>query len=251
MIPIYLCEDDPCQLSQLKSIIEKYLFIENLHMKVVCACQSPEELLKSMPRFPQAAVYFLDIQLESALNGIELAARIRALDPRAFVVFTTTHSEMAVTTFRYKVEPLDFLIKDDPDYSGRIVQCLENILEKSRVPAVSSTGRLQFRLPEQELFLPVDDILYIRSTGAHRIAIYTAGSVYQCPGALKETQEKLGDHFFPCHKSFLVNVLHIRKLMRSPCRMELDNGAICPCAQRRFRKLQQIMESLSCNAGPL
>ena len=51
--------------------------------------------------------------------------------------------------------------------------------------------------------------------------------------------------------SFLVNVLHIRKLMRSPCRMELDNGAICPCAQRRFRKLQQIMESLSCNAGPL
>ena len=27
MIPIYLCEDDPCQLSQLKSIIEKYLFI--------------------------------------------------------------------------------------------------------------------------------------------------------------------------------------------------------------------------------
>ena len=158
---------------------------------------------------------------------------------------------MAVTTFRYKVEPLDFLIKDDPDYSGRIVQCLENILEKSRVPAVSSTGRLQFRLPEQELFLPVDDILYIRSTGAHRIAIYTAGSVYQCPGALKETQEKLGDHFFPCHKSFLVNVLHIRKLMRSPCRMELDNGAICPCAQRRFRKLQQIMESLSCNAGPL
>ena len=210
MIPIYLCEDDPCQLSQLKSIIEKYLFIENLDMKVVCACQSPEELLKSMPRFPQAAVYFLDIQLESALNGIELAARIRALDPR-----------------------------------------MENILEKSRIPAVSSTGRLQFRLPEQELFLPVDDILYIRSTGAHRIAIYTAGSVYQCPGALKETQEKLGDHFFPCHKSFLVNVLHIRKLMRSPCRMELDNGAICPCAQRRFRKLQQIMESLSCNAGPL
>lgn len=247
MIPIYLCEDDPFQLTQLKTIIEKYIFIENLDMKVVCASRRPEELLGSLPLTPQAAAYFLDIQLGSSINGIELASRIRALDPRAFVVFTTTHSEMAVTTFRYKVEPLDFLLKDDPDYSMHILQCLENILEKSRIPAVSSTGRLHFRLPEQELFLPVDKILYIRSTGAHRIAIYTAGSIYQCPGTLKETQEKLGDRFFLCHKSYLVNVLHIRKLMRDPCRIELDNEVVCPCAQRRFKRLQELMESLSCN----
>ena len=245
MIPIYLCEDDPFQLNQLKTIIEKFIFIENLDMEVACASRRPEELLDALPQSPQAAVYFLDIQLESDMNGIELAARIRERDARAFVVVATAHSELAVTTLRYKVEPLDFLLKDDPDYSLHILQCLENILKKSRIPAVSSTGRLHFRLPEQELFLPVDDILCIRASAAHRITIYTADSAYQCPGALKETQEKLGDLFFLCHKSCLVNVLHVRKLMRDPCRIELDNRTVCPCAQRRFRKLQQTMESLS------
>lgn len=239
MIPIYLCEDDANQLALLASMIEKYIFIQGYDMKIVCKAQSPHELLSALPPKPETAVYFLDIQLNSDMDGIGLAAEIRRNDPRAFIIFTTTHSEMAITTFRYQVEPLDFLIKDDPQYALQILHCLKNILEKSCAPAPQI--RLHLHLPDQDLFLPVGEILYIQSTSAHRITIHTTNGVYQCGGALNETMSRLDDSFFLCHKSFLVNLRHIRAIFRRPCRIELDGGLICPCAQRRFRQLQEIM----------
>lgn len=244
MLPVYLCEDNKHQLLRLQRLIEKYNFIEGLDLKVVCAAETPGQLLSALPDTPETAAYFLDIELNDPMDGIQLAAHIRKKDPRAFIIFTTTHSEMAATTFRYKVEALDFLLKDDPSYSRLLLDCLQNIVEKSRVPAAEATGRLHFRLPDQDLFLPLDDILYIQSMEGHKIVIHTVKGFYQCAGSLNDTEEKLNTDFFLCHKSFLVNITHIRKLLKSPYRLELDNGAICPCAQRRYHKLQILMENL-------
>ena len=58
---------------------------------------------------------------------------------------------------------------------------------------------------------------------------------------LNETLSKLDQSFFLCHKSCLVNTAHIRTLYRRPCQIVLDNGAVCPCAQRRFSQLQHLM----------
>ena len=121
MIPIYLCEDDKNQLDLLASTIEKYIFIQGYDMEIVCRAASPHALLSALAPKAETAVYFLDIQLGSDMDGIELAAKIRKNDPRAFIIFTTTHSEMAMTTFRYQVEPLDFLVKDDPQYTFQIL----------------------------------------------------------------------------------------------------------------------------------
>lgn len=242
MIPIYLCGDDAHQLAHLKETIEKFIFIEALDMKIVCAVRTPGALLAALPRTPASAAYFLDIQLNASMDGIELAAEIRRKDPRAFIIFTTTHSEMAMTTFRYKVEPLDFLLKDDPQYVPAILNCLQNIVEKNRIPAVSATGRLHFRLPDQDLFLPVDDILYIEAALAHKITIYTTHGIYQCSGSLQDSQDKLGSGFFLSHKSCLVNLSHIRSLQKDPLLIMLDNGDTCSCAQRRYSKLQKLME---------
>ena len=240
MIPIYLCEDNPLQLDLLKSMIEKYIFIQAYDMEIRQAVHTPHELLDLLPDQPENAVYFLDIHLHSDMDGIELASAIHQKDPRAFIIFTTTHSEMAMTTFRYQVEPLGFLIKDDPNYTLQILHCLQSVLEKSKIPA-SPNGRLHFRMPDQDLFIPIHEILYIEATGAHRITVHTTTAIYQCSGSLNETLSKLDQSFFLCHKSCLVNTAHIRTLYRRPCQIVLDNGAVCPCAQRRFSQLQHLM----------
>ena len=95
MIPIYLCEDNTLQLDLLKSMIEKYIFIQAYDMEIRQAVHTPHELLDLLPDQPENAVYFLDIHLHSDMDGIELASAIRQKDPRAFIIFTTTHSEMA------------------------------------------------------------------------------------------------------------------------------------------------------------
>ena len=82
MIPIYLCEDNTLQLDLLKSMIEKYIFIQAYDMEIRQAVHTPHELLDLLPDQPENAVYFLDIHLHSDMDGIELAQqsarRIRA-----------------------------------------------------------------------------------------------------------------------------------------------------------------------------
>ncbi|MDO4292328.1 MAG: response regulator transcription factor [Eubacteriales bacterium] len=241
MIPIYLCEDDPDQLAILQEMIQKYIFIQAYDMQISCAARSAGEMLSAMPSKPESAIYFLDIQLGEGMDGIELASLIRRRDPRAYIIFTTTHSEMALTAFRYQVEPLDFLIKDEAQYGLRILHCLRNILEKSQSRTGPANGRFHIRLPDQDLFVPFCEILCIRAAQTHRITVYTVRGIYQCGGALNEALEKLDQAFFICHKCCLVNTAHIRALHRRPCRIELDDGTICPCAQRRFSQLQKLM----------
>ena len=44
----------------------------------------------------------------------------------------TSHSEMSLLTFQYKVEALDFIVKDDPqNIQRRIAECMEKAIQRS------------------------------------------------------------------------------------------------------------------------
>lgn len=241
MIPIYLCEDIPEELSFLKCRLENYILMENLDFKIACAAPSPQVLLDALPAKGQGAVFFLDVDLNADMNGIQLAAHIRRTDPCASIIFTTTHEEMAAETFRYKVEALDYLVKDSPDYVEKILQCLKHVLQKSCDSSGEHRNRLHFHLPEKELFLLPEDIYFIKTEEPHRITIHTACGIYPCSMSLKNVS-KMWDGFFQCHKSVLVNVSHIRMVHRTTRTIELDNDASCPCSFRRCQLLLQLLE---------
>lgn len=240
MIPIYLCEDNKDELKYLEHMIQNYILIEEAHFQIVRASLSPGDLLSVLPPAGETAVFFLDIDLKSDMDGIQLAAHIRRSDPRAFIIFTSTHEEMMLTTLRYKVEPLDFILKDDPDFSSSVRNCLDNILEKVRIPVSAVPLRLRFCLGGRELFLPVSEILYIQAKEPHKIEIHTVKGIYQCSMPLKDVAQ-LWDGFISCHRAVLVNPLHIRELRKNPCELLLDNGSSCPCSVRRYAQIKKIL----------
>lgn len=65
------------------------------------------------------------------MNGLVLANKIREYDSRGFIIFITSHSEMSFLTFKYKVEALDFILKDHPQYlQQQICECMEHVVQK-------------------------------------------------------------------------------------------------------------------------
>lgn len=77
MFPIYICEDNLIQLSHFEKIIKNYILIEELDMDVVCASSDPKEILKVQEKFCAPGLYFLDIELNSDMDGFALAEKIR------------------------------------------------------------------------------------------------------------------------------------------------------------------------------
>lgn len=65
------------------------------------------------------------------MTGLILAQETKKNSPRCFIIFITSHSEMSILTFQYKVEALDFIIKDSSEnIRKRIHECLMDINKK-------------------------------------------------------------------------------------------------------------------------
>lgn len=132
MYDILICEDDKIQLNQITKIITNLIMIEDFPMKVILSTNSPEEIISHIiSNLGTNFIYFLDIDLDSYMNGIELAEKIREIDSLGKIIFITAHEEMAPLTFKYKVEALDFISKcKGIDLSGNIDTVLTTILKR-------------------------------------------------------------------------------------------------------------------------
>lgn len=247
MIHIYLCEDDKKQLIQWKKIIEKFLLMNTTESRLYCAVTTPDQLLSMRRHSNITGLYFLDIDLQANRNGIELAQEIRKYDPRGYIVFITTHSEMAVLTFRYKVEAMDFILKDEPEtLPEHICACIQNAESNYRTQ-LDSTGRLlSVKVDKDSLVLDQNDIISITtSEDCHKIIVHTKTGIRQMSGSLKEFGAILSGDFCQCSRSVIVNLRHVKQFTRETGIVLMDNKETYPVSIRMLHKVQKALERLN------
>lgn len=245
MIHIYLCEDDKSQLRRWKNIIEKYLLMNSTESTLYCATSDPQELLSARKRTSIIGLYFLDIDLQSQLNGIELAQEIRKYDPRGYVVFITTHSEMAVLTFRYKVEAMDFIVKDKPKTLGeQICACIMNAEANYKNQLDSANRLLSVKIDKSSLVLDQNDIVaFTTGNDYHKITIHTKSGIKQITGSLKELNATLNSAFCQCNRSAIVNLKHVIKYSREQATLIMDNKETYSVSVRMLGKVQKALNN--------
>lgn len=245
MIHIYLCEDDKKQLKRWESITEKYLMINPTESQLYCSASRPEELLSMRKRSDVTGLYFLDIDLQSKINGLQLAQEIRKYDPRGYIVFVTTHNEMAVLTFRYKVEAMDFIVKDDGEnLAEQFYSCIENAENNYKSQLGTSNCLLSVKIDKTSLVLDQNDIIAITtSDGYHKLIIHTKTGIRQITGSLKEFRETLNSDFCQCSRSAIINMKHAIKYSREKALITMDNKEIYPVSVRMMGKIQKALDS--------
>lgn len=208
MLDIYLCEDSKEQLLNWKKTVENYIMMSTENCTLKCAASTPKELLTIRKESSLTGLYFLDIDLQSSINGLELAQEIRKIDSRGYIVFITTHSEMNLLTFRYKIEAMDFILKDEPDnLPTRICDCIKT----ADIP--------------------------------RKIVIHTTDGIYQMNGGLKELSESLGPAFFQCSRSVIVKLDRIKEYQVNHSCLILDNNEIIQVSIRMAGKLKKLLRN--------
>lgn len=239
MIPIYLCEDDKYQLQIWNEVIQNAILISEWDMTVKALATTPLDLLNQINKQkPENAVYFLDIDLKSQMNGIDLAVEIRKYDPRAFIIFITTHDEMAMHTLRYKVEPLGFIAKESPDFKQQIVECLQSVYSKYQVPNNPVNDVLSFQMGRRVFIVPFDDIYYLEpSTQSHKIRLHKEHEILEFSSSLIDISRKLDTRFVQCHKAYIVNSDHVSRIDKKSYTVYLDNNTTCSCSVRLCNSL--------------
>lgn len=243
MLSVYICEDNPFHLEQMKQAIENCIAICDFDMIIAGTFYDPKQCLSSINyQKPLHGIYFLDIDLKSDINGIELAAELRKIDPRAFIVFITTHEEMSFVTFQYKVEALDFIIKDTTtSLYKNISGCLHNIISKQLALCPNETDKIHFSVHSKDYFICRNDIYYLDTTNDHKYTVHHSSGFFETRGTLNDIMPKLGSHFFKAHRCCIVNIQHIAKLDTTNGCIWLDNNTSCICARKNFRVLRSLL----------
>ncbi|AIQ51414.1 LytR/AlgR family response regulator transcription factor [Paenibacillus sp. FSL R7-0331] len=247
MLPIYVCEDDDAARTRVTDVIEKFILIENLDMRLQLATGNPHEVLEWVAGKRTRGIYFLDIDLSSDMSGFDLAKEIRRMDARGFVVFITTHGELAFETFKYQIEAMDYILKDEPEQVGsRIQQCLTSINERMHADDRDETEFFTIRQMDEIRYVKIQDILYFETSAAkHKVVLVTAHANVEFFDNLKNIEQRIGGRFIRCHRSFLINKRHIVTVNTKDSSVLMANGQTCMLSRSGKKELNIHMECSS------
>lgn len=219
---VLICDDDP---DSLRMIYEKAgAFFDKLNADAVFDRFEQAELI-SEEQLLDCDIALLDVDLEGQeQSGIDLARRLREVNSKAVILFITNFIEYAPEG--YEVQAFRYILKRDLNVVlGRyLLQAMEQLSEASDVLQLQSRGQIQD--------VPFDRIVYLEVQG-HSVSVFTDGETYTVNASLNSFEQKLEKYgFLRVHKSYLVNMRHIRKFQ---CReLTMDSGVVLRVSEKSY-----------------
>lgn len=239
MLKAFICEDNKKQKEKITKIIEDIILIENYDIDLGLSTSDPYELITSITGTTNTGIYFLDIDLHSDINGIQLAEKIREHDPRGFIVFITTHAEMSYLTFIYKVEAMDYIIKDNyADIKQRIKDCIQNAHDRYKSKSSELQKVFSIKVNDKIINIDYNDILFFETSSTiHKIILHSINRQVEFYGKMKEIEKNLDDRFIRCHTSFIINRDKIKEIDKKNRIAYMINDEECLISTRSIKKL--------------
>lgn len=239
MLNIFVCEDNTAQRQIIVQTIQNTVLIEELDMQLVSDAEEPYMLLEKVKTSQNTGIYFLDIDLNSNMNGMKLAQQIRLFDPRGFIIFITAHSELSYMTFQYRVEAMDFILKDNPaEAKVKIRECLLKAMERHTLETNKTHKVYTIEIGGRKIGVDYDDILFFEtSSNVHKVILHAKDRQIEFSSTMKELTSTLGDYFVRCHRSFLVNKNNIKEVDAKNRILYFTNGETCMMSTRMMKGL--------------
>ena len=229
MFRIAICDDNKYDIKAISSELD-VLRGEGVEFELT-AYTDGFSLIKAFEAGTRYHLLILDMVMDS-INGIETAKRIREYDVSMPILIVTSTREFAlegylVNAWRYLTKPLD-----TERFLSEIRTILDNVSERDETYFVidSSKGITKLKL---------DDILYFDSN-LHTITAHTVKEQYPFRGKLSQIEDDYADKgFFRIHKSFLVNLRHIKSI--SKLYVTLINGENLDVSKLRAAALNDAL----------
>ena len=227
---IALCDDQPHQLENLRSMILAWDGAE----VSVSSYDNGDALLQAHGAAP-FDIIFLDI-LMPLLSGMETARELRQSDRTVKLVFLTSSADFAVEAFTVKAS--NYLLK--PVEPEKLYNCLEELDQELRASARKICVKGSHALHQ----IPVADIEYIESQNKRILFVLSGGETILSGEPLYAYEEKLTleDGFFKCSRSFIVNIHRIDTFTAKEIRTR--SGARIPISRSCHREFEKAYFSV-------
>lgn len=216
MLKIAICDDEKEMLLRMKEYLKDF---EKLFL--VDTYQSGEALLISGERYD---FYFLDIDMKG-MSGIDTARHIRKTDKKAKIIYVTAYEDFR--EYAFSVHAFAYLVK--PVSRERFQRILREALSYREEEKPERTIRLETEDGMKEV--SVHDIYYFEYQNRRIRMVTKAGEVWMRGSITALGQKMEGYGFLMPHKSFVVNLFHVRNMKGYD--LFLTDGSWIPLSQKK------------------
>ena len=227
LIRIAICDDEKHMSDHIRAMASDFFRKKNREIQLR-TFSSGEELLSYDG---QIDILFLDIQMKG-MDGIETARKLRDSKFRGFLIFITVLKEMVFQSF--EVQAYDYLVKpvEEKQFEKtmeRLYTSMQNASEDSLLVQKGYEGRI---IREEEIVFCeiIDRKIYLN---------LASGEVVDYYERIENLETKLGSHFFRCHRSYLINLKHLKGYKNGTACM--DNGKEVPVSRLRSREFSGVV----------
>ena len=219
MIKTILIDDEPRGLNALRRLLELYC----PDVRIIGEYSDTTNAIQQI-QLLEPDLLFLDIAMPDR-DGFEL---LNELSPVRFeIIFVTAHNEYTIQAFKYSA--VDYLLK--PVEEDLLIEAVRRAAQRisSKASAnqvetflynlrkLQTPAEMKLCIPDMKGFRVIDiaDIIYCESESSYTIFHLQTGQTITASKSIVE-YELLLEHsgFCRIHKSFLVNLRHIREYIR-------------------------------------
>lgn len=222
-----LVDDSGSDIELLHRDLSRYCQEHHIHMNIEIFSDGTS-LFKSM-RYTAYDLVFLDIYMKHT-TGIQIAEKIRKIDPKCQIIFITVSEEHAVSA--YRVHALDYLVKP---YS---YADLTDALERFEQVADRFTRYIELKEGRYYTRVLLSDILYTDYSN-HYIQVHTADCIIRSYMSFDAFYPMLSPYtnFLWCCRNCMVNMDHIESFGQKE--FLLKNGERIQIAAARRQEIVQ------------
>ncbi|MBC2149687.1 LytR/AlgR family response regulator transcription factor [Listeria booriae] len=244
---LYIVEDNFLHREHLETNIRQALQEQHLDYKITAVDNLnlfPKQL--SNENINDTDIYFLDIELNSLFNGIDIASFIRKYNNKCFLIFVTSNTRMALEAINRQLNPFSYLIKDDNDILSIDAQ-IKVILKKIQHTLIAdSTASEKILIKSGQLlqFFAVADVNFIETVPNNRYSIFikTKNDEIFINATLSSVKKNLTS---PCLfkelKAYIINTSNIYEISRSESSITFTNGDSLILSPRMIDKLKHYI----------
>ncbi len=212
---VLIIDDEDAARLIIRQYLEAYPELE-----VLGECRDGAAAVAAINRLEPDLV-FLDIQMP-CLSGFQV---IRKLVHVPQIVFTTAYDQYALKAF--DTNAVDYLLK--PYTRERFHRAVDKALqhgafEQSKIAALAAVAgtitrgyydRIFLEAGQKMISLSTDEILYLEAEKDYT-RVYSGEGFYLSNFGIGSLEQRLNpDIFFRIHRSFIVNIHHVRELYRA------------------------------------
>jgi two-component system LytT family response regulator len=243
-IAAIIIDDDPFCSFQLQDVITR----NAKEIEVMAICNSAAEGLAKIKELSPDLV-FLDVEMPG-MNGFEMLRKLPVINFE--IIFTTAHDHYAIRAIRFSA--LDYLLK--PIDATALQEAISRMGDKkekyAQLPkqleiidhnAEKKLDSLAVPTMEGLLFIKLQDIVRCESEDKYTKIFLADKKMIMASRTLGDFEDLLlPQGFFRIHKSYLINLKHLKKYLRGEGgQVIMADGATLDVSRRKKEDLLHLV----------